>query len=166
MDKTVYSDAQLQELFDRRESTLTSTLKVQRGHAQLFEYFNLSRTEYRVIAFLLFHPNSEPSAMAEALMVLRQTMTKVVDSLEHRGYAVRSLNINDRRRLCIKLTPEGEALARRILSIESDYYYRVRELISDEEMQKYRALTNKVQSTRNQVMEDILDNLEETPVSK
>lgn len=160
MEKSFYSDEQLQELFERRELTLTSTLKVQRGHASLFEYFNLSRTEYRVIAYLLFHPNSEPSAMADALMVLRQTMTKVIDTLEKRGYAARSLNVNDRRRLLIKLSPEGEALARRILSIESDYYTRVREIVSEEDMQTYRFLTNKVQSTRNQVMQDILDSLD------
>lgn len=160
MEKISYSDEQLRELFERRELTLTSTLRVQRGHASLFEYFNLSRTEYRVIAYLLFHPNSEPSAMADALMVLRQTMTKVVDNLEARGYAARSLNVNDRRRLQIKLSPEGEALARRILSIESDYYTRVREIVSEEDMQTYRLLTNKVQSTRNQVMQDILDSLD------
>ena len=151
-----YTDRELLELHERREQTLSVTLRGQRRHAILFEPYNISHTEYRVLALLFFSHGCEPSVMADRLMILRQTMTKVVDSLESKGYAVRTVHPYDRRKLFINLLPEGKRVARELLCLESDYIDRVDSLFTQEEMDQYHALAGKIQRAREEVMEQIV----------
>ena len=151
-----YTDRELLELHQRREQTFSVTLKGQRRHAILFEPYNISHTEYRVLALLFFSHGCEPSVIADKLMILRQTMTKVVDSLETKGYAVRTVHPYDRRKLFINLLPEGQRVARELLCLESDYIDRVDSQFTQEEMETYRSLSARIQQAREKVMEEIV----------
>ena len=152
-----YSDKELLALHERRERTFSVTLTSQQQHAILFEPYNISHTEYRVLAQLFFGGGCEPSVIADRLMILRQTMTKVVVSLEAKGYAERTVHSYDRRKVYIQLLPEGKRLARELLCLESDYLERVDRHFTREEMETYRALTRRIQDTRFAVMQEILD---------
>ena len=151
-----YTDRELLELHERREQTFSVTLRGQRRHAILFEPYNVSHTEYRVLALLFFSHGCEPSVIADKLMILRQTMTKVVDSLETKGYAVRTVHPYDRRKLFINLLPEGQRVARELLRLESDYIDRVDAKFTQEEMDTYHTLSARIQEAREQVMEEIV----------
>ncbi len=151
-----YTDQELRELYERREQTFSVTLTGQRRHAVLFEPYNISHTEYRVLALLFFSHGCEPSVMADKLLILRQTMTKVIDSLEAKGYVVREVHPYDRRRLFINLLPEGKRIARELLCLESDYIDRVDSLFTAEEMEQYRSLAARIQQAREKVMEEIV----------
>lgn len=152
-----YTDRELRELHEQRERTLSVTLKGQRRHAILFEPYNISHTEYRVLVLLFFSNGCEPSVMADRLMILRQTMTKVIDSLEAKGYAERTVHPYDRRKLFINLLPEGKRIARELLCVESDYVARVDAQFTQEEMDTYRTLAGRIQQVREEVMQEILD---------
>ncbi len=152
-----YTDRELLELHERREQTFSVTLTGQRRHAVLFEPYNISHTEYRVLALLFFSHGCEPSVMADKLMILRQTMTKVIDSLETKGYVVREVHPYDRRKLYVNLLPEGTRLARELLCLESDYLDRVDSQFTQEEMDTYRALAGRIQEARERVMEQIVE---------
>ena len=151
-----YTDRELRELHERRENTFSVTLRGQRRHAILFEPYNISHTEYRVLALLLFSNGCEPSVIADKLMILRQTMTKVIDSLESKGYAERAEHPYDRRRVFINLLPEGKRIARELLCLESDYLERVDSQFTQEEMETYRSLSGRIQEARSSVMQEIL----------
>ena len=151
-----YTDRELRELHERRENTFSVTLRGQRRHAILFEPYNISHTEYRVLALLFFSGGCEPSVIADKLMILRQTMTKVVDSLESKGYAVRTEHPYDRRKVFINLLPEGKRLARELLCLESDYLDRVDRQFTQEEMDTYRSLSARIQEARTSVMQEIV----------
>ncbi len=151
-----YTDRELLELHERREQTFSVTLSGQRRHAVLFEPYNISHTEYRVLALLFFSHGCEPSVMADKLLILRQTMTKVIDSLEAKGYVAREVHPYDRRKLYINLLPEGTRLARELLCLESDYLDRVDSQFTQEEMDTYRGLAKRIQEARETVMEQIV----------
>ena len=151
-----YTDRELLELHERREQSFSVTLRGQRRHAILFEPYNISHTEYRVLALLFFSHGCEPSVIADKLMILRQTMTKVVDSLESKGYAVRTEHPYDRRKVFINLLPEGKRLARELLCLESDYLDRVDRQFTQEEMDTYRSLSARIQEARTSVMQEIV----------
>ncbi len=151
-----YTDRELLELHERREQTFSVTLRGQRRHAILFEPYNISHTEYRVLALLFFSHGCEPSVMADKLLILRQTMTKVVDSLETKGYAVRTVHPYDRRKLFINLLPEGKRIARELLCLESDYIDRVDSQFTQEELDTYHDLSARIQRAREAVMQEIV----------
>lgn len=54
---------------------------------------------------------AEPALLAEALLTPRQTMTTLLDALEHRSLARRVPHSVDRRRKILRLTPRGKTLA-------------------------------------------------------
>ncbi len=151
-----YTDRELRELHEQRERTLSVTLKGQRRHAILFEPYNISHTEYRVLVLLFFSNGCEPSVMADRLMILRQTMTKVIDSLETKGYVERTIHPYDRRKVYINLLPAGKMLARELLCVESDYLSRVDGQFTPEELETYHALSGRIQEARAAVMEEII----------
>ena len=165
-----YSDRELLELHERREQTFSVTLRGQRRHSILFEPYNVSHTEYRVLALLFFSHGCEPSVMADKLMILRQTMTKVVDSLETKGYVVRTVHPYDRRKLFVNLLPEGQRIARELLCLESDYIDRVDSRFTQEELDAYRTLSGRIQQARMEVMQQIVSErseaAEEAPAEK
>ncbi len=151
-----YTDRELRELHERRENTFSITLRGQRRHAILFEPYNISHTEYRVLALLFFSNGCEPSVIADKLMILRQTMTKVIDSLESKGYAERAEHPYDRRKVFINLLPAGKQMARELLCLESDYLDRVDRQFSQEELETFRSLSARIQEARSNVMQQIL----------
>jgi len=156
MEIRQYTDRELLELHERREQIFSVTLMGQRRHAILFESYNISHTEYRVLALLFFSQGCEPSVMADKLMILRQTMTKVIDSLEAKGYAVRTVHPYDRRKLFITLLPEGKKIVRELLCLESDYIDRVDSQFTQEELDAFHSLSARMQHARESVMREIL----------
>lgn len=152
-----YTDQELRELFERRERAYTGTVSSQRRHELLFEPYNVSHAELRVLALLLFSGGSEPSVMADSLLILRQSMTKIIDSLEEKGFAVRTEHPSDRRRFYVKLRPAGEDIARELLSVESDFLSRVKDFFTEEEMDTYHALSTRIRTTRSMVLRQIVE---------
>ena len=153
-----YTDEELKARFEFREKGLVSYLSGARRHEILFEPYHVSATEYRVLSVLLFTPGGcEPSVIADRLNVLRQTMTKVIDSLVARGLAVRSEHPTDRRRVYIRLLPEGTTLARTLLTLETDYNAAVRMHFAPGEIELYRELQQKMNTARDIELQCILD---------
>ena len=149
----------VKEKFFQREKMLTRSISGQRRHELLFESYNVSPTEYRVLAFLLYSPNgTEPSIIADTLCVRRQTMTKVLDSLEKKKLVFRSLHPSDRRRVYVQLLPAGETLAEELLTVETDYNEKVATHFTAEEMETYRYLFMKMQDVRDEELAVILEN--------
>lgn len=63
----------------------------------------------------------EPASLAEVTCFPRQTMTAVLDMMEHRGLARRTPHPSDRRRKLIALTPKGRRTAASLIQNLHDF---------------------------------------------
>lgn len=86
-----------------------------------------------------------PSQIGERLIVTRATVTGVVDSLESRGYVMRTPNPADRRSLRIELTPEGLAVVAEVCSLIHRHEKEWMSGFSDDELRAYVATHHRIQ---------------------
>jgi DNA-binding MarR family transcriptional regulator len=69
---------------------------------------DLSVPQFRTLAFLSRHPGSSLSAAAEFIGLTLPTMSVLVDGLVQRGLIDRTADRQDRRRVLLTLTLDGE----------------------------------------------------------
>lgn len=153
-----YSFQELKDKYNAREGSYVHGLNGAERHELMFEPYHITPTEYRVLGFLYVNGNeAEPSVIADSLHVLRQTMTKIIDSLENRGFVMRKEHPSDRRRVYIALLPEGTLLAKQLLQLETAYADRVEQYFEPEELATYRKLFWKMQTARDEALRSFLD---------
>ena len=140
-----------------RETSFRYTAETEKRHELLFAPYDVSFSVFRVLSYLLLHEGSAtPSQIADELMILRQSMTNILDALEKRGLVGREIDPEDRRRIRVKLLPEGEALSVELLAVEDSYLVKMGRYISDEERQSFRALEKKMYDAKVAALSDIL----------
>ena len=93
--------------------------------------------------------------MADDLMILRQTMTSVLDNLEKRGFIQRIPHPVDRRRCLVHLLPAGLEEAKKVNNILMDYHKRLSTHFSPEELAMFISLRNRVADAKEQVLNEI-----------
>ena len=71
---------------------------------------------------------ANPSQLADRLGVTRSTMTGLLDGLHRDGLIVRTPHNEDRRMVCVRLTPKGRDVLESMLP---DYYRRAAELMTN-----------------------------------
>ena len=66
--------------------------------------------ELRVLHYVHQHNNSKinPSVLSDALHVSRARITTALSALRKKGYIVMEMSQDDRRRMCVTLTSDGE----------------------------------------------------------
>lgn len=148
-------DAQMGAIF--REEQYLHTIRSEKRHELLFAPYGVSFSEFRTMMYLIDHPDGvEPSKIADDLLILRQTMTHIVDSLQKNSLAERIPHPNDRRRICIRLLPKGREIAHTLFQIESEYSARVYQHFTEEEGQMYRYLVRKMSTAKEEELDRIL----------
>ena len=141
----------------QRENQYRFVLKTDKRHEQLFAPFGISFPVYRTLAYLLLHPEgAAPSVIADDLLILRQSMTIIQDGLEKKQWAERIPDPKDRRRLYVRLLPEGELLAAAAVEEENAYGRRVREYMGEAELEEYHRLDNKMYEAKMKALNDVL----------
>ncbi|AKA67695.1 MarR family winged helix-turn-helix transcriptional regulator [Clostridium scatologenes] len=112
---------------------------------EMMTYHGVSYSEYRIIRLLRKYQNGiEPSVIADKLAILRQTTTNMVDGLQKKYLVERSPHPVDRRRIYIKLTPEGVELANKLVEEMSSVQSRVLSHFTSEDMEKYLDIRTKI----------------------
>ena len=157
INKEKLSEAQLKKYVPRlQQSRLENDQKEYQRQAVLFEEFDLDYNMFRILQFLADYPEgAEPSFIADSLLVLRSTVANVLNRLEKTGLISRTLNTEDRRRINVSLTPEGEKIAKRGIAISKDYHRRALSALTAEEIEKYISLRMKVAAARDAAIEEI-----------
>ena len=140
-----------------RETSYRYTAETEKRHELLFSPYDVSFPVFRVLSYLLLNPeNTTPSQIADDLMILRQSMTNILDGLEKRGLVCREIDPEDRRRIRVKLLPEGERLGVELLAVEDAFLVKMGKYISDDERQTFRALDKKMYEAKVAALNDIL----------
>ena len=156
MSSTKYTAQELRTLFEHSEKDYVQLISDQRRHEALFSAFDITPSEYRALSVMfLNNGGSEPSIIADTLMILRQTMTKIIDSLEAKELVVRTVHPSDRRRVYVKLLPAGQKLAEQLLILESDYISMVRAQFTPQELDTLAGLVQKMQHAREQALRQL-----------
>ncbi len=80
---------------------------------------------WRILATL--HPDSPTGIgeLAESCLAKQSTMTRRIDRLDSAGLVLRQESADDRRRVEVRLTPAGRALADRLTSMASAHEERI-----------------------------------------
>jgi len=84
--------------------------QVSHGLAARLERFDVTVAEWVILRSLYHRPPQLPSALADELDVSRPTISKLADRLVAKGYVERREDTDDRRRLQLTLSAEGESL--------------------------------------------------------
>lgn len=84
------------------------------GLEPMFAREGLTNTQWHALISIHFGRGATSAALARDLAYDKGATTRLIDQLEARGWVVRSREHDDRRMVALKLTPEGEALARRV----------------------------------------------------
>lgn len=85
-----------------------------------------------------------PSVLSEQLGHSRTHMTRATDELVAKGYLVRAVAEDDRRRIDLRLTPEGRRFIARVLPQAWAEYARCLEVFSDAEARTLERLLRKL----------------------
>ncbi len=86
-----------------------------------------------------------PSQLARHVDLSQATVTGIVDRLEASGLVTRARNVDDRRRVTVRLTEEGTELAKKAPSpLQDRFLAQLAELPDDEQAQLLSALTRVV----------------------
>ena len=86
-----------------------------------------------------------PSELGDRLVVTRATVTGVVDSLERRGFVLRSANPADRRSLLVDITPAGLAVVRDLRTLIHRTEKEWMAVMSEPELRTYIDLLHRIQ---------------------
>ena len=154
--KELMSEEQRRQMILREES-YRFTLETDKRHEQLFAPFGVTFPVYRTLAYLLCHPEGvAPSQIADDLLILRQSMTNILDILEKRKLVERIADPKDRRRLIVKLLPEGETLGMEMVNEENAFSQRVKEYMGQDELNEYHRLERKMYESKVAALNDVL----------
>ena len=84
-----------------------------RNHMRTHHESGLSIPQFRALMFLYHHPEVSLSEVAEFLGLTLPSMSKLIDGLVNRELLTRQEHPEDRRRLCLALTPQGREILER-----------------------------------------------------
>ena len=141
-----------------REEQFLHTVASDKRHELLMAPYGVSFPVFRTLVYLLQHPEgAAPSQIADELMILRQSMTNIVDTLEKKELVERSANPKDRRRIIVRLLPQGFALANTLFQIENDYTQRIYSHFTKEELEEYYRLQRKMSAAKEEELNKILE---------
>ena len=90
-------------------------------------------------------------------MILRQSMTNILDGLESRGLVERLADPKDRRRLQVRLLDAGQELAAALLEEENAYSSRIYDYMGEDDLREYRRLERKMYEAKVAALRDILE---------
>jgi DNA-binding MarR family transcriptional regulator len=95
-----------------------------------------------------------PSELGDRLIVTRATVTGLLDSLERRGFVLRSANPADRRSLVVEITPLGVDVVQQVRSIVHRNETAWMRVLSDAELRTYIGLLQRIQDSLAAASED------------
>jgi MarR family transcriptional repressor of emrRAB len=111
--------------------------------------FGLAEAEFRVLSTLFSQPDgtAHPGDLCPRVAQSPANMSRISDALVSRNLITRVLSAQDRRRMVLRITPQGEELVRRLLP---QLWGPVRSLmapISDGELQQLIAQLKRLHGT-------------------
>lgn len=93
---------------------LESILRLQGEFRRSLEPIQVTPLQAGALLFLCRHEDGRVSDLAIAFCLKLPTVVQVVHDLEHNGWVTKRQSVQDRRAVCLRLSRQGHALARKI----------------------------------------------------
>lgn len=104
----------------------------------------ISHGEYTVLKLLSKDTSLKATDLSKNLKVSASHITMVTDSLVKKGFLTRTRSDVDRRVVDMVVTDEGKELLKHFNEKRSDYFYGKLNQFSDEEIEEFMRLLNKL----------------------
>lgn len=133
------------------QSVLLNTAAIQRALATSRDHFLLGMGVNRAQLEALFLLSKQPLTiknLAELLKITGGAATQIVNNLASEGFVERFSNNTDRRKVDIKLTPEGKVKFEKLKSAYLDRLSDILEPVSDEQL---RSLVHNMEKVLSQI---------------
>ena len=91
--------------------------EVVNAYKPYLDEIDLTYTQYVTMMVMWEEKETTSKHLGKRLYLDSGTLTPVLKKLEEKGFITRSRLENDERNLCVRLTPEGEELKRKAVSI-------------------------------------------------
>jgi Transcriptional regulators len=106
--------------------------------------FDLSVTQWRVMAALGRFAPLSASDVGQRIVMDKVAVSRAVASLMNRGLVERATDLDDRRRASLRLTPKGRTMHAKIVPIALKYEAELYEALSAEERQTLNGLCDRL----------------------
>ncbi len=132
----------LEETASRLLETVPPVMRCIRGEMRLHRGHDLSVPQFRSLSFVKRSPEASLSDLAEHLGLTLPAASKIVEGLVSQKLVTRRDSKEDRRRMMLSLTREGEEILRKARSATLDYLKEaLRELSAEEVGTVLRAMS-------------------------
>jgi MarR family transcriptional repressor of emrRAB len=113
--------------------------------------YNLTSTTFYALVMIYASENNKinPCDLSEVVFSSRTNVTRFADELVERGWVERQPSTEDRRRVELSLTPEGQALVEKVLPVNWELVKRLWKDFSPEELDTFMRLLHKLRHVVN-----------------
>ncbi len=140
-----HASLDLEQFLPYRLSVLTN--RISGGLAELYSArFDISITEWRVIAVLGRYAGLSANGVAERTAMDKVAVSRAVARLGERGLLTREMHEADRRRSVLALSEAGYAVYDAVVPLALDYQREVLAALSSEERQLFDRLLAKLET--------------------
>jgi len=102
-----------------------------------------------ILQYLNDHPELSQNEIAELVFKDNASLTRMIDLMVRKGFLLRSINPDDRRRFKIELTPKGKEVLEKLAPIIVENRKKAFAGISEEELTQLKHTLNKIASNLN-----------------
>jgi homoprotocatechuate degradation regulator HpaR len=126
-------------LIRAREALMIRIRPVLRAHG-------ITEQQWRVLCTVRDLNETEITALAERVFLLPPSLSRILRDLEARGLMVRRSSRQDQRRALVRVTPEGEALIRRVEPSLIEMRLQMRRLVGPERLRALGDLLDELEA--------------------
>ena len=137
----------------RVEATLMATSRgIRRAYDTRLAETGLNLSEASLLAYVKEYGASTQTQLAERLALGRAAVGSVIDALESKGLVTRRPDRTDRRVWLVSVTPEGSAVADRVVTIDAQFRDDLRTGITREERRQLADMLLRLQENISSVL--------------
>jgi DNA-binding MarR family transcriptional regulator len=92
---------------------------------EVLEKLGFGRAHHRVLHFVNRNPGMKVAELLDVLKITKQSLGRVLKQLIDEGHIVQKAGANDRRQRLLYATPAGEALAMKLVGLQTERIARV-----------------------------------------
>ncbi len=144
---------QLERFLPYKLATLSN--RISSAIAALYEQqFNISLPEWRVMAILGEYPNISARQVAFRTAMDKVAVSRAVNKLLDRGFLVRDMADDDRRRSILSLSDSGAEAYDRIVPLALSYEKQIIDQIDHDDLDELYALLDKLEEIQLHLGDD------------
>jgi len=108
------------------------------GADRILAQLDMGRAHHRVLHFVGRAPGMKVGELLAILGITKQSLGRVLQPLIDQGYVQQAPGLKDKRQRLLRLTPEGEALERRLFDAQREWVLRAYREAGPEAVEGFR----------------------------